>query len=70
MVIGKIAKAIVSHYDLPKDRKKLSKSEVEANEKEGLPSTDDGAELSASNRIVWNPDDFNTVPIFKEPVRF
>jgi calcium permeable stress-gated cation channel len=55
---------------LPKDRKKLSKSEVEANEKEGLPSTDDGAELSASNRIVWNPDDFNTVPIFKEPVRF
>ena len=55
---------------LPKDRKGLSKKEVEANEKDGLPSTDEGAELGPSNDIRWNQDDFSTVPIFKEATRY
>ncbi|OCT50030.1 hypothetical protein CLCR_06628 [Cladophialophora carrionii] len=55
---------------LPRDKKGLSKTEVEINEKEGLPSTDEGAELDASNSIQWNHEDFSTVPIFKEATRY
>ncbi|KIX07718.1 uncharacterized protein Z518_02372 [Rhinocladiella mackenziei CBS 650.93] len=55
---------------LPKDRKGISKLEVGENERAGLPSTDEGAELSSSNEIVWNTDDFTTVPIFKEATRY
>ncbi|KAJ9616358.1 hypothetical protein H2200_000076 [Cladophialophora chaetospira] len=55
---------------LAKDQKGLSKSEIEANETEGFPSTDEGAELDASNEIRWNHDDFSTVPIFKEATRY
>ncbi len=55
---------------LPKDKKGLSKTEVEENEKNGFPSTDEGAELDASNDIQWNSDDFSTVPIFKEATRY
>ncbi|KIW34967.1 uncharacterized protein PV07_01696 [Cladophialophora immunda] len=55
---------------LPKDRKGLSKHEVDENEKAGLPSTDEGAELGPSNEILWNHDDFTTVPIFKQATRY
>lgn len=55
---------------LPRDEKGLSKSEVQANEKDGLSSTDEGAELSPSNTVLWNHDDFSTVPIFKQPTRY
>jgi hypothetical protein len=55
---------------LPKDPKSVSKKEIDENEKAGVSSTDDGAELSPSNKIVWNQEDFTTVPIFKEPTRY
>jgi calcium permeable stress-gated cation channel len=55
---------------LPRDRKGLSKTEVDANEKDGLPSTDEGAELGSSNEIIWNHDDFSSVPVFKESTRY
>ncbi|KIW88055.1 uncharacterized protein Z519_11165 [Cladophialophora bantiana CBS 173.52] len=55
---------------LPKDRKGFSKHEVSENEKAGLPSTDEGAELGPSNEILWNHDDFTTVPIFKQATRY
>ncbi|OAL26630.1 hypothetical protein AYO20_09971 [Fonsecaea nubica] len=55
---------------LPKDRKGMSKREVDENEKAGLPSTDEGAELGPSNEILWNQDDFTTVPIFKQATRY
>ncbi|KAL2419904.1 putative membrane protein C24H6.13 [Exophiala dermatitidis] len=55
---------------LPRDRKGLSKHEVAENEKAGLSSTDDGAELTADNEIVWDCEDFATVPVFKEATRY
>ena len=55
---------------LPRDRKGVSKTEVEKNEKDGFPSTDEGAELDASNDIKWNHDDFSTVPVFRESTRY
>ncbi|KIW11665.1 hypothetical protein PV08_10967 [Exophiala spinifera] len=55
---------------IPKDPKGLSKQLVEENEGFGLSSTDEGAELSASNKILWNQNDFTTVPIFKEAARY
>lgn len=55
---------------LPKDEGGVSKKEIEENEKVGLPSTDDGAQLNRSNKIVWKKDDFTTVPIFKEATQY
>ncbi|EXJ83617.1 hypothetical protein A1O1_07240 [Capronia coronata CBS 617.96] len=55
---------------LPKDRKGLSKHEISENEKAGLSSTDDGAELTPANEIVWNCEDFTSVPIFKQGTRY
>lgn len=55
---------------LPKDRKGLSKHEIEENEKAGLPSTDEGAELTADGEIVWDREDFSSVPIFKQATRY
>ncbi|KAI1620986.1 hypothetical protein EDD37DRAFT_140719 [Exophiala viscosa] len=55
---------------IPRDRKGVSKIEIEENGKAGIPSTDDGAELGPSNEILWDREDFSTVPIFKEPTRF
>lgn len=55
---------------IPRDRKGVSKQEVQENEKAGIPSTDEGAELGPSNEIVWNREDFSTVPIFSEPTRY
>ncbi|KEF56826.1 uncharacterized protein A1O9_07016 [Exophiala aquamarina CBS 119918] len=48
----------------------LSRQEVQENEKVGLSSTDQGAQLNEKGDIVWNMDDFSEVPIFKEPTRF
>lgn len=55
---------------ITKDRKGISKEEVGENEKAGLTSTDDGAELSPSNEVMWDQEDFTTVPIFKGATRY
>lgn len=55
---------------LPKDSIGVSAQEVEENEKVGLDSTDQGAQLNSKGEIVWNKDEFSEVPIFKEPTRF
>ncbi|KAJ9502449.1 hypothetical protein H2202_001570 [Exophiala xenobiotica] len=55
---------------IPKDPKGVSKQQVEENEKAGLASTDEGAELGPSNEILWNQTDFTTVPISKEVTRY
>lgn len=54
--------------DLPNGT--LSTQEVQENEKVGLSSTDQGAQLNEKGDVVWNMDDFSEVPIFKEPTRF
>ncbi|KAJ9630118.1 hypothetical protein H2204_008623 [Knufia peltigerae] len=55
---------------IPRDSKGVSKQLVGENESSGLTSTDEGAELSASNEIIWNQNDFTSVPIFKEATRY
>jgi calcium permeable stress-gated cation channel len=55
---------------IAKDSRGVSKNELRENEEAGLPSTDDGAELSEKGNVVWDQDDFSTVPIFKLPKKF
>ncbi|EXJ87523.1 hypothetical protein A1O3_04483 [Capronia epimyces CBS 606.96] len=55
---------------LPRDGRGVSKHEVSENEKAGLPSTDEGAELTPSNKVVWDCEDFASVPIFKQATRY
>ena len=54
--------------DLPNGT--LSAQELQENEKVGLSSTDQGAQLNEDGEVVWNVEDFEEVPIFKVPTRF
>lgn len=55
---------------IPRDSRGVSKNELRENEAAGVPSTDDGAELNEKGEVVWDQDDFSTVPIFKLPKKY
>jgi calcium permeable stress-gated cation channel len=56
---------------LVKDSTGVSSGEIEENNKAGISSTDDGAELDGKNHLVWDMrDGCGRVPIFKEPMRY
>lgn len=56
---------------LVRDDASISKKEMEQNDKAGIPSTDEGAELDDKNHIVWDTRDGCTrVPAFKSPVKY
>ncbi|KPI37615.1 uncharacterized protein AB675_3932 [Cyphellophora attinorum] len=50
---------------IPKDKNGLSAKEIEENEKVGVASTDEGAELDGEGRMRWDRDDFEKAPVFK-----
>lgn len=56
---------------LVKDDAGMSKHEIEGSlAKDDIQATDDGAWLDAGNRVQWEKDDFEKVPIFKMPVQY
>jgi calcium permeable stress-gated cation channel len=55
---------------IPKDVHGVSKNEISENESAGLSTTDEGAELDAEGKLVWDKDNFDTVPIFKIPKKY
>ena len=55
---------------IPRDFHGVSKNECSENETAGLPTTDEGAQLDRDGKLVWDKDDFSTVPIFKLPKKY
>ncbi|KAK6214163.1 hypothetical protein LQW54_004589 [Pestalotiopsis sp. IQ-011] len=51
---------------LPSDKAGLSKTEIEANSKAGITTTDEGAWLDDKNRVVFERDDLRSLPLWKE----
>ncbi|KXT13077.1 hypothetical protein AC579_4908 [Pseudocercospora musae] len=50
---------------IPRDNYGISKQEIEANEREGMASTDEAAEIDEDGRLHWNHN-FEEVPIFSK----
>ena len=55
---------------IPKDAHGVSKNEISENDEAGIPMTDEGAELDENGKLIWDKDDFSTVPIFKIPKNY
>jgi calcium permeable stress-gated cation channel len=55
---------------LVRDEMGISKREIAECEKVGLIATDEGATLDAKNRIVWDHENLENVPIFKKPTLY
>lgn len=51
---------------IPRDSLGVSKREIEQNQADGLPTTDDEAEFDDEGSLVWNHD-FEAVPIWSKP---
>ena len=55
---------------IPKDAYGVSKNEISENDEAGMPTTDEGAELDKDGKLIWDQDDFSTVPNFKIPKKY
>jgi calcium permeable stress-gated cation channel len=55
---------------IPKDQYGVSAKEIEANDKVGISTTDEGAELDRSRKLSWSEDDFEAAPIFKAAKKY
>ena len=55
---------------IPRDAHGVSKNEISENEEVGISMTDEGAELDGTGKVIWDKDDFSTVPIFKIPKKY
>ncbi|KAM3415085.1 hypothetical protein BST61_g10219 [Cercospora zeina] len=51
---------------IPSDKYGISKQEIEQNEKEGIETTNDGAEIDVNGRLHWDHN-FENVPIHSKP---
>ena len=51
---------------IPSDKYGISKQEIEQNEKDGIQTTDEGAEVDEHGRLHWNHN-FEEVPVFSKP---
>jgi calcium permeable stress-gated cation channel len=55
---------------IPKDQHGVSANEIEANDKAGIPTTDEGATLDREGNLSWAEDDFEAAPIFKPTKKY
>ena len=55
---------------LVKDEMGISEREVNENDAAGIPSSDAGASLDQNNKIQWEEEDLEDVPIYKKPVPY
>ncbi|KAF2098929.1 DUF221-domain-containing protein [Rhizodiscina lignyota] len=56
---------------LVRDSAEISKREIDENEKAGISTTDEGAELDNKNHVVWDRRNGGSdIPIFKETVKY
>ena len=55
---------------IPRDAYGVSKNEISENEEVGISMTDEGADLGEDGKLVWDKDDFSTVPVFKIPKKY